>query len=209
MQITELEPKKVFHYFSEISKIPRGSGNTEKIEQYCLDFAEEHGLKSYRDEYGNVMVFKDGTEGYENSAPVILQGHLDMVCEKLPDCKKDMEREGIDVIVDGGFLRADGTTLGGDDGIAAAYILALLDSDKIPHPPIEALFTIDEETGLRGANCLDASKLKGRLLINIDSEEEGVITVSCAGAARLSCEVPISETSADGMSAAQITVGGL
>ncbi len=201
MQITELKPKKVFYYFSELAKIPRGSGNTEKVEQYCLDFAAEHGLKSYRDEYGNVMIFKNGTDGYEQSAPVILQGHLDMVCEKLPNCKKDMEHEGVDIIVDDGFLRADGTTLGGDDGIAAAYIFALLDSDKIPHPPIEALFTIDEETGLRGANALDASKLKGKRLINIDSEEEGVITVSCAGAARVSCSMSVNAEAAEGMSA--------
>ena len=113
MQITELEPKKVFYYFSELAKIPHGSGNTRQIEQYCLDFAEKRGLDAYHDEYGNVMIFKGGTAGYEHSAPVILQGHLDMVCEKLPDCTKDMDREGIDIIVDQEFIRADGTTLGG------------------------------------------------------------------------------------------------
>lgn len=208
MQVTELEPKKVFYYFSELAKIPHGSGNTRQIEQYCLDFAEERGLNAYRDEYGNVMIFKDATEGYENSVPVILQGHLDMVCEKLPDCTKDMEREGIDIIVDEDFLRADGTTLGGDDAIAAAYILALLDSDNIPHPPIEGLLTIDEETGLRGAHALDASHLKGRRLINIDSEEEGVLTVSCAGASRVSCEIPVNTVKADGI-AKEISIGGL
>ncbi|MCH5210109.1 MAG: aminoacyl-histidine dipeptidase [Oscillospiraceae bacterium] len=207
MQITELEPKKVFHYFSELAKIPHGSGNTRQIEQYCLDFAEKRGLRAYRDEYGNVMIFKDGTEGYEQSAPVILQGHLDMVCEKLPDCTKDMEREGIDIIVDQDFLRADGTTLGGDDSIAVAYILALLDSDDIEHPPIEGLLTIDEETGLRGANALDATQLRGRRLINIDSEEESVITVSCAGAARISCEIPVDTVTSDGI-AKEINIGG-
>lgn len=207
MQITELEPQKVFYYFSELAKIPHGSGNTRQIEQYCLDFAEKRGLDAYRDEYGNVMIFKDGTEGYEQSAPVILQGHLDMVCEKLPNCTKDMEREGIDIIVDGDILRADGTTLGGDDAIAAAYILALLDSDDIPHPPIEGLLTIDEETGLRGAHALDASRLKGRRLINIDSEEEGVLTVSCAGASRVSCEIPVDSAAANGI-AKEITIGG-
>ena len=208
MQITELEPKKVFYFFSELAKIPHGSGNTRQIEDYCLDFAEKHGLAAYRDEYGNVMIFKDGTEGYENSAPVILQGHLDMVCEKLPDCTKDMEREGIDIIVDGDVLRADGTTLGGDDAIAVAYILALLDSDNIPHPPIEGLLTINEETGLRGSHALDASRLRGKRLINIDSEEEGVLTVSCAGASRLSCKIPVNAVEADGV-AKQITIGGL
>ena len=207
MQIAELEPKKVFYYFSELAKIPHGSGNTRQIEQYCLDFAEKRGLDAYRDEYGNVMIFKGATEGYENSAPVILQGHLDMVCEKLPDCAKDMEREGIDVIVDGDVLRADGTTLGGDDSIAVAYILAILDSDDIPHPPIEGLLTVDEETGLRGAHALEASRLKGRRLINIDSEEEGVLTVSCAGASRVSCEIPVNTVAADGI-AKKIAVGG-
>ena len=207
MQITELEPKKVFYFFSQLAKIPHGSGNTRQIEQYCLDFAEKRGLDAYRDEYGNVMIFKDGTEGYEQSAPVILQGHLDMVCEKLPNCTKDMEQEGIDIIVDRDILRADGTTLGGDDAIAAAYILALLDSDDIPHPPIEGLLTIDEETGLRGAHALDASRLKGRRLINIDSEEEGVLTVSCAGASRVSCEIPVETVTANGI-AKEITIGG-
>lgn len=209
MQIAELEPKNVFRFFSELAKIPRGSGNTARVERYCLDFAKERGLKTYRDDYGNIMIFKDGTAGYENSEPVILQGHLDMVCEKLPNCKKDMENEGVDIIVDGDIIRADKTTLGGDDGIAIAYILALLDSDEIPHPPIEALFTLDEETGLRGANALDASHLRGRRLINIDSEEEGVITVSCAGAARVSCKIPVSMCGADGLSAKKITIGGL
>ena len=208
MQITEIEPKKVFFYFSELAKIPHGSGNTRQIEEYCLDFAKKHGLEAYRDEYGNIMIFKDGTEGYEQSSPVILQGHLDMVCEKLPSCTKDMEQEGIDIVVDGDILRADGTTLGGDDGIAAAYILALLDSENIPHPPIEGLLTIDEETGLRGAHALDASRIRGRRLINIDSEEEGVLTVSCAGASRVSCKIPVNLVSADGI-AKKITIGGL
>lgn len=207
MHITELEPQKVFYYFSELAKIPHGSGHTRQIEQYCLDFAKKRGLDAYRDEYGNVMIFKDGTEGYEQSDPVILQGHLDMVCEKLPDCKKDMEKDGIDIIVDGDFLRADRTTLGGDDAIAAAYILALLDSDNIPHPPIEGLLTVDEETGLCGASALDASRLRGRRLINIDSEEEGVLTVSCAGALRVSCEIPVDTMTADG-TAKMITAGG-
>ena len=207
MQITELEPRKVFFFFSELAKIPHGSGNTRQIEQYCLDFAEKRGLKTYRDEYGNVMIFKDGTEGYEQSEPVILQGHLDMVCEKLQNCTKDMEREGIDLIVDGEILRADGTTLGGDDLIAVAYILALLDSDNIAHPPIEGLLTIDEETGLRGAHALDASRLKGRRLINIDSEDEGVLTVSCAGASRVGCELPVDMVAAEGI-AKKIVIGG-
>ncbi len=209
MLLDELESGKVFYFFSEISKIPHGSGNTEALARYCVNFADERGFKSYRDEYGNIMIFKDGTSGYKHSESVILQGHLDMVCEKSQGCNKDMEQEGIDIIIDGEYMHADGTTLGGDDGIAIAYILALLDDDSIEHPPIEALFTTDEEIGLRGANELDASRLSGRKLINIDSEEEGVITASCAGAIRISCKLPlIYENAEDGMCAVKITAGG-
>ena len=211
MLLDELKPEKVFHFFSEISKIPHGSENTEAIAEYCLNFAKERGLKVYRDDYGNVMIFKGGTKGYEQSESVILQGHMDMVCEKRPDCPKDMNREGIDIIIDGEYLRADGTTLGGDDGIAVAYILAILDDNgTIAHPPIEALLTTDEEVGLRGAYELDASKLTGKRLINIDSEEEGILTVSCAGGVRISCTVPVTyeETGTD-MCAKTVTVSGL
>lgn len=211
MLLDELKPEKVFHFFSEISKIPRGSENMEAIVAYCLDFAKERGLEAYRDDYGNVMIFKGGTKGYEQSASVILQGHLDMVCEKCPDCPKDMNCEGIDLVIDGEYVRADGTTLGGDDGIAVAYILALLDdSGTIAHPPLEALLTADEEVGLRGAYALDASKLTGRRLINIDSEEEGVLTVSCAGGRRVSCAVPVAyEETPAAMCAKTVAVGGL
>lgn len=211
MHDDKLKPEKVFHFFSEIAKIPRGSGNLEEIAGYCLRFAKDRGLKSYRDNYGNVMIFKGGTEGYEQSESVILQGHLDMVCEKRPDCSKDMEHEGIDIVIDGEYLRADGTTLGGDNGIAIAYILALLDDEgTIAHPPIEALFTADEEVGLRGAHALDASKLTGKRLINMDSEEEGILTVSCAGAVRVSCTVPVVYEQTNGsMCAKKVTVSGL
>lgn len=195
MKISELKPAEVFYYFSEISKIPHGSGNTRAIEEYCLSFAKEHGLEAYHDAVGNVMIFKPGTYGYEDSKPVILQGHLDMVCDKDPDCHIDMSKEAIKLVTDGEYLSAEGTTLGGDDGIAIAYTLAVLASDDLSHPPIEALFTIDEETGMDGALGLDASHLKGRMIINIDSEEEGVLTTSCAGGARLSVEVPLNRIS--------------
>lgn len=211
MQNDKLKPEKVFHFFSEISRIPRGSGNMEAIVKYCLHFAKKRGLQSYCDNYGNVMIFKDGTKGYEQSESVILQGHLDMVCEKRPDCPKDMEREGVDIVIDGEYLRADGTTLGGDNGIAVAYILALLDDvGTIAHPPIEALLTADEEVGLRGAHALDASKLTGKRLINMDSEEEGILTVSCAGAVRAACTVPMAyEKTTDSVCAKKITISGL
>ena len=211
MLLDELKPGKVFHFFSEIAKIPHGSGNMEAIAGYCLEFARERGLAAYRDDYGNVMIFKGGTKGYEHSESVILQCHMDMVCEKRPDCPRDMEREGIDLVIDGEYLRADGTTLGGDDGIALAYILALLDDGgAIAHPPLEALLTADEEVGLRGARALDASRLTAKRLINLDSEEEGVLTVSCAGGVRVSCAVPAAyEGTAGGMCAKTVAAGGL
>lgn len=210
MEVNNLEPQRVFHFFSEISRIPHGSGNTDALAEYCLNFAKERGLKADKDDYGNVVIYKAGTKGYEQSESIILQGHLDMVCEKHPDCSKDMEREGIDLEVDGEYLRAKGTTLGGDDGIAVAYILALLDDKELTHPPIEALLTADEEIGLRGAHALDASKLSGKRMINIDSEEEGVLTVSCAGGARISGTMPLTykKTTAS-MCAKKVTVGGL
>lgn len=182
--LENLNPQKVFHYFEEISAIPHGSGNIEAIGDYCMRFAESRGLKAVKENCGSVIIYADGTGGFENSKPVILQGHLDMVCEKRSDCPKNMETEAIDLRTDGEWVWAEGTTLGGDDGIAVAYILALLDSPEIPHPPIEALLTSDEETGMTGAEELDGSLLKGRTLINIDSEEEGYLTVSCAGGVR-------------------------
>ncbi len=192
INIAEFEPKKVFIFFEEISKIPRGSGNTSKIAAYCLDFAKSHGFKAVKDNAGNVVIYADATKGYENSETVILQGHLDMVCEKTADCNIDMENEPIRLCTDGAYIWADGTSLGADDGIAIAYMLALLDSPEIPRPPIEVLLTNDEEVGLVGASAFDASLLKGKRLINIDSEKEGVITVSCAGGVRAFCEFPLN-----------------
>lgn len=200
MKISELEPEIVFHYFEAISKIPHGSGNTKKISEYCLDFAQANGLDAYRDHTGNVIIFKNGTSGYENSEPVILQGHLDMVCDKTDDCEIDMANEGVRIICNDDYITADGTTLGGDDGIAIAFILAILASDDISHPPIEALLTTDEEIGMIGAKGLDASRLKGKRLINIDSEKEGVLTTSCAGGIRVSCELPIRYIPSDAQS---------
>lgn len=211
MNICNLEPKKVFEFFSAISSIPHGSGNTEKIADYCIDFASKRGLKSYRDDGGNVMIFSKGTKGYEESEPVILQGHLDMVCEKDPDCKINMENEAITLCNDEKYIWADKTTLGGDDGIAIAYILAILDSDNIPHPPIEALLTNDEEIGMLGARELDASKLKAKRLINIDSEEEGILTVSCAGGVRAYCTLSLDfeNTESKDLVAYDVEISGL
>lgn len=191
MQIRELEPKEVFYYFEELSKIPRGSGYTEGAADYCLRFAKAHGLKAKKDAGGNVLIYKAASSGYEGKEPVILQGHLDMVCEKEPDCEIDMERQGLELKTDGEKLWAKGTSLGADDGIAIAYILAVLASDKIAHPPIEALFTNDEEIGMLGARQLEPEDLKANRLINIDSETEGILYISCAGGINAVCEIPV------------------
>lgn len=195
--IEELFQKKVFQFFQEIAAIPHGSGNTKGIEAYCVNFAKERGLACFQDDFGNVMIFKDAAPGYENHDPVILQGHLDMVCEKTPECTLDLEKDAIKLCSDGDYLWADGTTLGADNGIAVAYVLAILDAEIGKHPALEALFTVDEEVGLTGAHELDASHLKGTRLINIDSEQEGILTVSCAGAARVQATVPVSQKAAD------------
>lgn len=184
------KPEKVFQFFEEIAGIPHGSGNVEQISNYLVNFAKERNLRYRQDEKLNVIIWKDGTEGYETSEPVILQGHMDMVAVKTADCDKDMEKEGLDLQVDGDTLSAKNTSLGGDDGIAVAYALAVLDSDDIAHPPVEAVFTVDEEIGLLGANYLDVSDLKGKKLLNMDSEDEGVFTVSCAGGATVECVLP-------------------
>ena len=167
------EPKRVFHYFEEICKIPHGSRNTKQISDFLVEFAKDHGFRYVQDELNNVVIYKPGTPGYENSPTVIIQGHMDMVCEKRPDVDHDFTKDGLNISVKDGYITANGTTLGGDDGIAVAYGLALLDSTDIPHPPLEVLLTVDEEIGLLGAVGLDCSVLKGRRFINLDSEAEG------------------------------------
>ena len=183
--------EKALRFFEEFSKIPRGSGNTKAIADYLVDFAKARGLECYRDESDNVVIRKAATAGYEDRPGVILQGHTDIVALKNPDCPINMEKEGLDLYRDGDLLRARGTTLGGDDGVAMAYAMAILDSDDIAHPELEAVFTSDEETGLIGATALDASVLRGRLLINLDSDEEGIFTVGCAGGARVDINLPV------------------
>lgn len=195
----DLEPKKVFEFFEEICGIPHGSGNTKAISDYCVAFAKERNLVYYQDEKNNVIILKPGTEGYENAEPVIIQGHMDMVCEKEADCDIDFEKEGLRLYVDGDFLRAKGTTLGGDDGISIAYAFAILDSDNLCHPPLEVVITVDEEIGMLGAESIDLSMLKGKRLLNIDSDEEGIFLTSCAGGLRADCEIPVSYISAVGV----------
>ena len=177
--ITEYEPKRVFHYFNEISKIPHGSYNTAAMTKFLVDFAKAQGLEYIEEEIGNVIIKKPASPGYEKSAPILLQGHIDMVCTVAPGCTKDMTKEGLDLVVDGDWLTAEGTTLGGDDGAAVAYMLALAESDEFQHPALELVFTVDEETGLEGADAIDTDHLAARKMINLDSEAEGIITVIC------------------------------
>ena len=179
-----LEPQAVFRYFEEICAIPHGSRNTKAISDYLVAFAKAHDLRCIQDESNNVILFAPGTCGMEDHAPVILQGHMDMVCEKDTTCALDMAADGLDLTHDGACVYARGTTLGGDDGIAVAYALAILDDASIAHPPLEVIITVDEEIGMLGAAAIDLSSLKGRTMVNLDSEDEGVFTVSCAGGAR-------------------------
>ena len=203
--LKNIEPCEVLKYFEEICKIPHGSGNTKEISDYIVKFAKERNLEYYQDDLNNVIIIKGGNVKGE---PVILQGHIDMVCEKAPDSLKDMEKEGIDLIVDGDFIKADKTTLGGDDGIAVAMMLALLDGTTFKHPRIEAVFTVDEETGMYGAAAIDLSPLKGKRMLNIDSEEEGIFTVSCAGGNMTSSCFDIIREDCDGETK-KITVSNL
>lgn len=180
--ISGYEPKRVFEIFEELSAIPRGSGNEKGVADYIDAFASRLGLFILRDETGNVFVRKNAAAGYEGAEPLLLQGHMDMVCEKNADVEHDFEKDGLKLSVKDGFLWADGTTLGADNGIAVAYMLALLETDA--HPTLECLFTVEEETGLAGAKGFDCSNITARKMINLDSEEEWQVTAGCAGGCR-------------------------
>ena len=183
--LENIEPKRVFYYFEEISKIPRPSYKEKAISDYLVSFAKEHGLEYIQDEQLNVIMIKPATAGYEDKPAIVIQGHMDMVCEKVSDCDKDMEKEGLDLVLDGDTLSARGTTLGGDDGIAVAYALALLEDDTLRHPRLEVVITVAEEVGMDGARSIDVSPLQGRIFLNIDSEQEGQCLASCAGGGTL------------------------
>ena len=200
MRVLEnLQPARVFYYFEEIAKIPHGSGNTKQISDYLVEFAKEHNLEHYQDEVNNVIIVKEATAGYENSDPIIIQGHMDMVCEKESDCTIDFEKDGLDLFVEDGFVKARGTTLGGDDGIAVAYALALLESDEYAHPRLEVVITIDEETGMDGAYAIDLSMLKGKKMLNIDSDEERTFLTSCAGGTAVKAIIPVKRNTEEGV----------
>lgn len=182
---------RVLHYFEEINKIPRGSGNEAAVSAYIADFAKAHGLLVHRDEANNVIIKKPASKGMEAFPAVCIQGHMDMVCEKNADVVHDFTKDPIKVIYDGGYIHADGTTLGADDGIAVAMALALLESDSLPHPALEVLITTDEEVGMLGAAAFDPKLISARLLLNIDSEIEGVFTVGCAGGVKTHSCIPV------------------
>lgn len=189
--LSNLEPKNVMHYFEELSAIPRASKHEKQISDYLVEFAKGKGFEVVQDKHLNVIIKKPATPGYENVPTLILQGHMDMVCEKNQDIKHDFSVEGIKLQVVGDLIKGTGTTLGADNGIAVAFALALLDSN-LPHPSLEVLITSDEEMGMTGALNLDGSLLKGKLMINLDTEEEGQIYVSCAGGARTDLEIPVA-----------------
>lgn len=207
-KITGYEPEALFHFFEEISAIPRGSSNEKAVSDYLVDFAKARGLDVYQDELWNVVIRKPASAGAENEPPVMLQGHLDMVCEKRADVRHDFTKDGIDLVVSEGVLSTRGTTLGGDNGAAVASMLAVLDDKALRHPPLECVFTTQEETGLGGAAALDKSRLAARTMINLDSEDEGVATVSCAGGMRLTLSRPAPKRAAAG-TVLRLAVSGL
>ena len=207
-KISGYKPEKLFHYFEDISAIPRGSGNEKAISDFLVAFARERGLDVYQDAVNNVIIKKPASAGAEAAPAVMLQGHIDMVCDKVAGVDHDFERDGIDLIVKDGVLTANGTTLGADNGVAVALMLTVLDDDTLAHPALECVFTTDEETGLVGAETLDKSQISARTMINLDSEEEGVATVSCAGGVVVTYTHPIAREHQTG-SLLTIEISGL
>ena len=195
-------------YFEEISEIPRGSGNTRKISNYLAEFAKDRGLKYVQEKSGNVIIYKDATEGRENEEPIILQGHMDMVAVKDDGVEKDLDTDSLELFVKKGLLGAKGTSLGGDDGIALAYAMAILEDNNLSHPALEVIFTVDEEVGMEGAISLDGTRLHSKRLINIDNECEGEIITGCAGGAGVLINIPV-EWKTRNANAYEIKVSGL
>ena len=200
--LSHLEPKPVFDYFEKLCAVPHGSGNTKLISDLCVGFAKELGLRYRQEACNNLIIWKDGSAGYEQSEPIILQGHIDMVCAKTDECAKDMAREGLDLRTDGEWVWADQTSLGGDNGNAVARSVARIGGGTRRHPPLEAVCT-------DGAFALDCSDLKGKKLLNLDSEEEGIFTVSCAGGMRADCTLPGKREPLGGESCYAVTISGL
>ncbi|BCN30539.1 aminoacyl-histidine dipeptidase [Anaeromicropila herbilytica] len=206
--LKDIEYKGIFQIFEEISAIPRGSRNNKQISDYLVSFAEKHGLNYKQDEVLNVIITKEATSGYEECPTVIIQGHMDMVCEKDSNIDHDFLTQGLELVVKDDFISANGTTLGGDDGIAIAYALAILSSDEIKHPRIEAIFTTDEEIGMDGAIGLDTTELRGKYMFNIDSEEEGILLSSAAGGLTATAKLPLEYSKETGIKVS-IAIKGL
>lgn len=206
--LSHFEPQNIFGYFEALCRIPRGSGDMERISSFCMEFAEEHGLWAYRDEANNVVIKKPASGGYEKSEPVILQGHLDMVCQKDESSTINFETDGLEIYEEDGYIHARGTTLGADNGVAVAVMLAILADKTLSHPPIEAVFTTDEEIGMLGAVQLDMSVLEGKRMINMDSEDPLVVTVSCAGGSDFAADIPVERSIRKGASVS-LSVKGL
>lgn len=206
--LSNIKPENVFHYFEEMCAIPRGSGNVSQISDYLKEFADERGLEVIQDEIKNIIIIKEASKGYEEEPAVIIQGHMDMVAVSKPELDIDMTKDPLKVAVDGDRVYAEGTSLGGDDGIAVAYALAILDDDSLKHPRLEVVITVDEETGMDGAREIDLSMLKGNRLLNLDSDVEGVFLTSCAGGAGVLCEMEFEPDLLDGQ-VYEVVVGGL
>lgn len=202
-------PKDVFSYFEQLNAVPRGSGDTDRVSGFVKQFAIDRGLDYVQDALGNVIIYKPGTAGYEQAPTVILQAHLDMVCEAEEGVVHDFTREGLELLVEGDFVRANGTTLGGDDGIGVAYCMAILAANDLAHPPLEVVLTVDEEIGLLGAQGLDGTLLKGRTMINLDSEEEDIFLVSSAGGCTAKCTFALMRDSVRTPFAYTLRVAGL
>ena len=198
MKITDLKPTIVWKFFHQVTQVPRPSKKEGKMIEFLESFAKEYKIAIKKDEAGNLLMSKPATPGMEDRPVVVLQSHMDMVCEKTPDCDKDMDEEGLDLLIDGDFISAKGTTLGGDDGIAVAYALAILDDDSLSHPRLEFVCTVCEEVGMEGATGIDVSMLKGKKLLNMDSEEEGVMLASCAGGCRADVKLPVERETVSG-----------
>lgn len=208
--LLSLEPKAVWKYFREITQIPRPSKKEEKVIAFLIDFAKSHNLVYKQDKVGNLFIYKDASKGFENRQITVLQSHVDMVCEKNSDKVHNFDTDPIEVHVKDGWVKANGTTLGADDGIGVAAQLAILASNDINHGPIECLFTIDEETGLTGAFGLDKDALKGRILLNLDSEDEGELFIGCAGGKDTVIKIPYAtEISPDNHQLFELKVSGL
>ncbi len=193
-----LQPERVFHFFEEISRIPHGSGNTRAISDYLKAFAEERGLFCRQDELGNIVIIREASPARKEEEPYILQAHVDMVAVSAQGVEIDMKKEPLRLKVEDGRIFAEGTSLGGDDGIGVAYCLAVLDEQTVSLPRLEVILTVDEETGMEGATDIDLSMLRGRRMINLDQEEEGIFITSCAGGARVDVEIPMEREEAPG-----------